>query len=97
MHSSSEWISATLDSVVMAGYPGTTLSFWQQAGRAGRSGRESVVAMVARYDPIDQYYMHHPDRFFETAYEHAAIDCRNPIALSGTSPLCGSRGADTRF
>ena len=73
----------TLDSVVMAGYPGTTLSFWQQAGRAGRSGRESIVAMVARYDPIDQYYMHHPDRFFETAYEHAAIDCRNPIALSG--------------
>nr|WP_256472513.1 DEAD/DEAH box helicase [Methanocalculus sp. AMF5] len=73
----------TLDTVVMAGYPGTTLSFWQQAGRAGRSGSDSLVAMVARYDPIDQYYMHHPDRFFNTAYEHAAIDLENPIALSG--------------
>ncbi len=91
----------TLDSVVMAGYPGTTLSFWQQAGRAGRSGRESLVAMVARYDPIDQYYMHHPDRFFETAYEHAAIDCRNPIALSGHL-LCAAaevpiRDSDCRY
>ncbi len=91
----------TLDSVVMAGYPGTTLSFWQQAGRAGRSGRESIVAMVARYDPIDQYYMHHPDLFFETAYEHAAIDCRNPIALSGHL-LCAAaevpiRDSDCRY
>ena len=91
----------TLDSVVMAGYPGTTLSFWQQAGRAGRSGRESIIAMVARYDPIDQFYMHHPDRFFETAYEHAAIDCRNPIALSGHL-LCAAaevpvRDSDCRY
>ena len=73
----------TLDAEVMAGYPGSTLSFWQQAGRAGRSGAESIVTMVARYDPIDQYYMHHPDRFFETAYEHAVVDCTNSIVLSG--------------
>ncbi|MCP1715644.1 DEAD/DEAH box helicase domain-containing protein [Methanocalculus alkaliphilus] len=73
----------TLDAVLMAGYPGATISFWQQAGRAGRSGDESLVTMVARYDPIDQYYMHHPDRFFAATAEHAAVDMRNPIILSG--------------
>jgi DEAD/DEAH box helicase domain-containing protein len=73
----------TLDAVLMSGYPGTTLSFWQQAGRAGRSGAESVVTMVAGYDPIDQYYMHHPERFFSVAPEHAAIDRENPMILSG--------------
>ncbi|RQD83735.1 MAG: DEAD/DEAH box helicase [Methanocalculus sp. MSAO_Arc2] len=73
----------TLDAVLMAGYPGATISFWQQAGRAGRSGSKSLVTMVARYDPIDQYYMHHPDRFFAATPEHAAIDMQNPIILSG--------------
>jgi len=36
-----------LDAVVIAGWPGTAASLWQQAGRAGRRDREAVVVFVA--------------------------------------------------
>ena len=45
---------------VLAGYPGTLASLWQQAGRAGRARTESLVVFVARDDPLDTYLAHHP-------------------------------------
>src|SRR5579883_1399714 len=38
----------SLDSVVMAGYPGTIASTWQRAGRAGRRQTTSLAVLVAR-------------------------------------------------
>lgn len=73
----------TLDGVIMSGYPGTVMSTWQQAGRAGRGRGESVAALVAFQNPLDQYLMKHPAIFFGKPHEHAVIDLANPYILSG--------------
>ncbi|NLN78375.1 MAG: DEAD/DEAH box helicase [Armatimonadetes bacterium] len=71
-----------LDAVVMTGYPGSIASAWQQAGRAGRGMRQSMAALVARNDPIDQYLMRNPDYFFDAAHERAIVDYQNPYVLA---------------
>ena len=67
----------SLDSVIIAGYPGTVISTWQQAGRAGRSNLDSIVTIVAYQNPLDQYFMKHPIDFFGRSHEQAIIDLRN--------------------
>jgi DEAD/DEAH box helicase domain-containing protein len=75
---------AGLDAAVLAGYPGTLASVWQQAGRAGRratSGRRALVVFVARDDPLDTYLVHHPETVFGRPMEAAVIDPTNPFIL----------------
>jgi len=71
----------SLDSVIISGYPGTVLSTWQQAGRAGRGQQDSMVTLVGFENPLDQYFMRHPERFFERPHEHAIIDLENEHIL----------------
>jgi DEAD/DEAH box helicase domain-containing protein len=73
----------SLDAVILSGYPGTMMSTWQQAGRAGRSGSDSLAILVAQSNPLDQYFIHHPEQFFSRSHEHAIIDTQNPYVLSG--------------
>ncbi len=73
----------SLDAVVVSGYPGTIISTWQQAGRAGRRNSESVAALVAFQNPLDQYFMKHPGVFFAKPSERAVVDPGNPYILSG--------------
>jgi DEAD/DEAH box helicase domain-containing protein len=73
----------SLDAVILSGYPGTMMSTRQQAGRAGRKGGESLAILVAQANPLDQYFMHHPDQFFSRPHEHAIIDTKNPYIVSG--------------
>ena len=73
----------SLDAVIISGYPGTMMSTRQQAGRAGRKGGESLAILVAQANPLDQYFMRHPDQFFERSHEHAIINIGNPYIVSG--------------
>ncbi len=79
----------TLDCAVISGYPGTIISIWQQAGRAGRGTDASVVTLVAFQNPLDQYFMKHPGCFFDKPHEHAIIDLENPYIIEGHI-LCAS-------
>jgi DEAD/DEAH box helicase domain-containing protein len=72
---------AGLDAVVLAGYPGTLASLWQQAGRAGRAQRESLVVFIARDDPLDHYLAHHPQAVFGRPVEATVTDPTNPYVL----------------
>ena len=72
---------AGLDAVVLAGYPGTLASLWQQAGRAGRAQKESLVVFVARDDPLDHYLAHHPQAVFGRPIEATVTDPGNPYVL----------------
>lgn len=66
-----------LDSTVIVGYPGTRASFWQQTGRAGRSGEKCVNYLILENQPFDQYIAIYPDWLFEGASENAIVDPDN--------------------
>ncbi len=70
-----------LDVAVLAGYPGTIASLWQQAGRAGRRTEPSAALLVASSAPLDQFMMSHPDYLFGATPEHARINPDNPFIL----------------
>lgn len=67
----------SLDVCILAGYPGTVASTWQQIGRAGRSGGTSVSVLIAGDDPLDQFIIQNPEYFFEQTPEAARIDPDN--------------------
>ena len=70
-----------LDAVVLAGFPGTLASLWQQAGRAGRDRQDALAVLVARDDPLDTYLMHHPEALFGRPVEATVLDPDNPYVL----------------
>lgn len=80
---------AGLDAVVLAGFPGTVASFWQQAGRAGRRGQSALIVMIARDDPLDTYLVHHPEALLDKPIERVVIDPSNPYVL-GPQLLCAA-------
>jgi DEAD/DEAH box helicase domain-containing protein len=72
-----------LDVSIMAGYPGSISSTWQQAGRAGRRQTTAVSILVTSSSPLDQYIAEHPEYFFDKNPETANIDQDNlPILMS---------------
>ena len=70
-----------LNACVIAGYPGTIASTWQQAGRAGRRTGKSLAVFVARSTPLDQFVVEHPDYFFGGTPEHGRINPDNLLIL----------------
>ncbi len=70
-----------LEVCIMAGYPGSIASTWQQAGRAGRRSGISAAVVIGSSNPLDQYVMTHPDYFFTHPTEHGLINPNNLVIL----------------
>ncbi len=67
----------SLDVCILAGYPGTVASTWQQIGRAGRAGDTSLSIVIASDEPLDQFIVQNTDYFFGRSPEAARIDPEN--------------------
>jgi DEAD/DEAH box helicase domain-containing protein len=78
-----------LDVCILVGYPGTVINTWQRGGRVGRSGKASLVVLVAKPDALDQYFMRHPDNLFERGFESAVLDPDNPY-VAGAHLTCAA-------
>lgn len=70
-----------LEACVMAGFPGTIASAWQQSGRAGRRHGVSAAILITSNSPLDQYIAEHPDYFFDRSPEHGLINPDNLLIL----------------
>ena len=78
-----------------------------RAGRAGRGERESLTALVALPDALDQYLLEHPEPLLAGAAERAVLDPGSEplspgdfigqwMALMGpAAAMAGPRGADS--
>lgn len=71
-----------LDVIVMAGWPGTHASFWQEAGRAGRNGGRSIAALVAADDPLDAFLIANPRQLFARGVGTVVTDPANPQVVA---------------
>ncbi len=72
-----------LDAAIILGFPGSVLSFWQQAGRAGRGESSSLVIFIPYEDPLDRYLLRHPDHLLGRARERIVIRPDNPRLVAG--------------
>ena len=88
-----------LDASLLVGYPGTIASMWQQAGRAGRGSDPALSMLIGLDNPLDQYYMRHPDVLLGKPSENALLDPDNVYILrrhlpcaAHESPLRGDEG-----
>jgi len=67
----------SLDMVVMAGFPGTKASFWQQAGRAGRRSGNASILIILSNRPIEHYIAQDLNWLTESNVENAIVDVSN--------------------
>ncbi|MDR2900419.1 MAG: DEAD/DEAH box helicase [Treponema sp.] len=71
-----------LDASIVAGFPGSFNSFWQQSGRAGRRGGVSISVFIATSSPLDQFIIQNPEWFFGVSSEEGRLDPQNPYILT---------------
>ncbi|MBD3241034.1 MAG: DEAD/DEAH box helicase [Chitinivibrionales bacterium] len=73
----------SLEACIQIGYPGTLNAFFQQTGRAGRTGGQALCFLVGIDTPINQFIMQHPEFIFDRPIERTVIDRDNPFVVLG--------------
>jgi len=79
-----------LDACILVGYPGTIINTWQRSGRVGRGRSDSLVILIAQPDALDQYFMRHPQDFFQRPFEAAVVDPDNSEVLDAHLPCAAA-------
>ncbi len=70
------------DVAILAGFPGTLASFWQQVGRAGRGTRRSVAMLVEGNDQLDGFYRRHMTLLLTPEFETPVISRTNTVVMA---------------
>lgn len=70
----------SLSAALIIGFPGSIAQLWQQAGRAGRSG-QGLVILVAASNPLDQFFVDHPEVLFNLQAEPLYCNPDNPYIV----------------
>lgn len=82
-----------LDVCIMVGFPTTMMSMWQRAGRVGRGLHEGAVIILGSDAAIDDYFLKHPDEFFDRKNETLCLYLDNEKVLAGHL-ACAKREAN---
>lgn len=76
-----------LDGVILAGFPPSIMSAWQQIGRAGRGWqKDAFVLFYAMNDPIDRFFVGNLDAFLYKPYDQLVIDPSNQQLIENHLP-----------
>ena len=67
-----------LDGIILAGFPSSIMSAWQQIGRAGRGwDKDAFVLFYAMNDPIDRFFVNNLNAFLEKPFDELVVDPGN--------------------
>ena len=67
-----------MDGVILAGFPPSIMSAWQQIGRAGRGWDKDAFALFyAMNDPIDRFFVNNLDAFLSKPFDELVVDPAN--------------------
>ena len=76
-----------LDGIVLAGFPATIMSAWQQIGRAGRKwDQEAYVVVYAMNDPIDSFFVTNMKAFLNKPFDELVVDPTNQDVINNHIP-----------
>lgn len=70
------------DAAILAGFPGTVTRLRQRIGRVGRKGQDAYAILVARDNPLDQYYASNPSAYLHGLAESCHAKPDNPHVRS---------------
>ena len=67
-----------LDGIILAGFPPSIMSAWQQMGRAGRGwDKDAFVLFYAMNDPIDRFFVGNLGAFLNKPFDQLVVDPAN--------------------